>query len=185
MFSDLNSYTQYYGMNNGPFVNQGFNPGNLNNGFDFRTTGMTGFNSDELISFSQAVDMIRRAVGDERADEVFYDALIKMAPNDRDKEIITGIRDDERKHNRILRELYFNFTGQMIPVDSSNDSCESDFTYKDGLEKALFGELEAVVKYRRIMGVMPSGNSYILLMSIMTDELRHSAMYNYLIHMAK
>ena len=185
MFSDLNSYTQYYGMNNGPFVNQGFNPNNLNNGFDFRTAGMTGFNSDELISFSQAVDMIRRSVGDERADEVFYDALIKMAPNDRDKEIITGIRDDERKHNRILRELYFNFTGQMIPVDTSNEACENNFTYKEGLEKALFGELEAVVKYIRIMGVMPSGNSYILVMSIMTDELRHSAMYNYLIHMAK
>ena len=50
---------------------------------------------------------------------------------------------------------------------------------------SLLGELEAVVKYRRIMGVMPSGNSYILVMSIMTDELRHSAMYNYLIHMAK
>ena len=33
MFSDLNSYTQYYGMNNGPFVNQGFNPNNLNNDF--------------------------------------------------------------------------------------------------------------------------------------------------------
>ena len=173
MFSDLNSYTQYYGMNNGPFVNQGFNPNNLNNGFDFRAAGMTGFNSDELISFSQAVDMIRRSVGDERAD------------NDRDKEIITGIRDDERKHNRILRELYFNFTGQMIPVDTSNEACENNFTYKEGLEKALFGELEAVVKYRRIMGVMPSGNSYILVMSIMTDELRHSAMYNYLIHMAK
>ena len=185
MFSDLNSYTQYYGMNNGPFVNQGFNPNNLNNGFDFRAAGMTGFNSDELISFSQAVDMIRRSVGDERADVVFYDAFIKMARNDMDKDFITGIRDDERKHNRILRELYFNFTGQMIPVDTSNEACENNFTYNEGLEKALFGELEAVVKYRRIMGVMPSGNSYILVMSIMTDELRHSAMYNYLIHMAK
>ena len=50
MFSDLNSYTQYYGMNNGPFVNQGFNPNNLNNGFDFRTAGMTVGNNDEIIS---------------------------------------------------------------------------------------------------------------------------------------
>ena len=56
---------------------------------------------------------------------------------------------------------------------------------KEQLEKALFGELNAVVKYRRIMGTMPSGNSYTLLMSIMTDELRHANKYNFLIHNAK
>lgn len=185
MFSDLNSYTQYYGMTNGPFVNQGFNSNNLNNGFDFRTTGMTGFSSDELVSFNQVVDMIRKAVGEERADEMFYDSLIGKASSEKEKEIITGIRDDERKHNRILRELYFNFTGQMIPTDISNDIEKDDFTYKEGLEKALFGELEAVSKYRKIMSVMPSGNSYILLMAIMTDELKHCSEYNYLIHMMK
>ena len=52
--------------------------------------------------------------------------------------------------------------------------------YKANLEKALFGELDAVSKYRKIMGTMPSGNSYTLLMSIMTDELRHANKYNFL-----
>ena len=32
---------------------------------------------------------------------------------------------------------------------------------------------------------MPSGNSYTLLMSIMTDELRHASKYNFLIQNAK
>ena len=58
-------------------------------------------------------------------------------------------------------------------------------TYQENLEKALFGELDAVVKYRRILGTMPSGNSYTLLMSIMTDELRHASKYNFLIHNAE
>ena len=57
--------------------------------------------------------------------------------------------------------------------------------YKSNLEKALFGELDAVVKYRKIMATMPSGSSYTLLMSIMTDELRHATKYNFLIHNAK
>ena len=52
------------------------------------------------------------------------------------------------------------------------------------LEKALFGELDAVEKYRRILGTMPSGDSYTLIMSILTDELRHASKYNYLIHKA-
>ena len=57
--------------------------------------------------------------------------------------------------------------------------------YKSNLEKALFDELDAVAKYRKILGTMPSGNSYTLLMSIMTDELRHASKYNFLIQNAK
>ena len=137
---------------------------------------------------------------------MFYDSLIKKARTEQEKKIITEIRDDERKHNRILREVYFNLTGQMVSgmgmsdmpsmqmmsnasnmsssLEKSHETHE-ELEYKTGLEKALFGELEAVIRYRRIMSVMPSGNNYILLMSIMTDEIRHSAMYNFLIHIAK
>ena len=53
--------------------------------------------------------------------------------------------------------------------------------YNSGLEKALFGELDAVVKYRKILGAMPNRYSYTLLMSIMTDELKHADKYNFLI----
>ena len=190
MFQDFNSYNQFYGVN-GAFSNQGFNANNLSNGFDFRAMN-GGMNNEEVIGFSQAVNLIRQSVADEREDEMFYDELIKKAQTEQEKKIISGIRDDERKHNRILRELYFGFTGQMVQmpgVQGSNDGSQmvlaDGLSYKAGLEKALFGELEAVVKYRRIMGVMPSGSSYTLLMSIMTDEVRHSAMFNYLIHIAK
>lgn len=62
---------------------------------------------------------------------------------------------------------------------------KNNMDYKTNLENALFGELNAVVKYRRILGTMPSGNSYTLLMSIMTDELRHASKYNFLIQNAK
>ena len=58
---------------------------------------------------------------------------------------------------------------------------KNNMNYKANLEKALFGELNAVTKYRKILGVMPSGNSYTLLMAIMTDELRHAIQYNFLI----
>ena len=85
----------------------------------------------------------------------------------------------------ILRRLYYEFTGQMLPADTVTNVPNSNMDYKSNLEKALFGELDAVAKYRKIMGTMPSGNSYTLLMSIMTDELRHASKYNFLIHNAK
>lgn len=191
MFPDYNSYNQYYGINDqfGGMFGGGA-------AFDYRNMMPQNNCNEEIINLSQAIDSIRKSISDEREDELFYDSLIEAAPTEKDKNIITSIRDDERKHNKILRELYFNFTGQMFPGDpminpnnsntnnnNNNNECNSN-NYKEMLEKALFGELDAIVKYRRILGTMPSGDSYTLIMSIMTDELRHSAKYNYLIHMA-
>jgi rubrerythrin len=159
-------YNPYCGCNNLPVTNP-------------------NISSDEIIPLSQAIELIRTSVGDEKEDEVFYDTLINQAPTAKEKEIIASIRDDERKHNQILRKLYYNFTGQVIPVDTEDMATSNNLSYKEQLEKALFGELNAVVKYRRIMGTMPNGESYTLLMSIMTDELRHASKYNFLIHNAK
>lgn len=112
---------------------------------------------------------------------MFYSRILEQAPTEKQKEIIISIRDDERKHNNILRELYYNFTGQVIPKDMSMANIDTNMGYQENLEKALFGELQAVTKYRKILGVMPSGSSYTLMMSIMTDELRHASKYNFLI----
>lgn len=169
MYPYYNMYNQYYRFND----------------YNYRNSEISNMYNDEIITLNQAIELIRESVGDEREDELFYDNLIKQAPTEKEKEIIRSIRDDERNHNQILRELYYNFTGQVIPVDTSTVNVDDKLNYKEQLEKALFGELNAVVRYRRIMGTMPNGNSYTLLMSIMTDELRHANKYNFLIHNAK
>lgn len=169
MYPDYyNMYNQYYGFK-GP---------------DYRSSEPQN-GSGEIITLYQAIGLIKQSVGDEKEDEMFYDTLIKQAPTEKEKDIIRSIRDDERKHNQILRRLYYEFTGQMLPADTVTNVPNSNMDYKSNLEKALFGELDAVAKYRKIMGTMPSGNSYTLLMSIMTDELRHASKYNFLIHNAK
>lgn len=169
MYSNYDMYDPYYGFNH----------------YGYRSSESTNMYSDEIITLNQAIELIRQSVGDEKEDELFYDSLIKQAPTEKEKEIIRSIRDDERKHNQILRQLYYEFTGQVIPVDTSVVNSNNEQNYKEQLEKALFGELNAVVRYRRIMGTMPSGNSYTLLMSIMTDELRHANKYNFLIQNAR
>ena len=169
MYQDYyNMYNQYYGFNEPSF-----------------RSSQPQENSGEIITLNQAIGLIKQSVGNEKEDELFYDLIIKQAPSEKEKNIIRSIRDDERKHNQILRRLYYEFTGQIIPLDTLTNDSNSNSDYKTNLEKALFGELEAVVKYRRIMATMPSGSSYTLLMSIMTDELRHANKYNFLIHNAK
>lgn len=171
MYQDYNM-NPYFGINN------------YRNDFDYRNMNQSNMYNDELITLNQAIDLIRQSVAGEREDELFYDTLIKQAPTEKEKEIIRSIRDDERKHNQILRKLYYDFTGQIIQQDMAIQNIDTNLSYQENLEKALFGELDAVVRYRKILGTMPSGDSYTLLMSIMTDELRHASKYNFLIHNA-
>ena len=175
MYPDYNMNNLYYG----------FNDFNYREDYEYRNANQPNMYNDEIITLNQAIELIRQSVRNEREDELFYDRLLEQASTDKEKEIITSIRNDERKHNKILRDLYYNFTGQVIQADMSMPNINNTSTYKENLEKALFGELDAVVKYRKILGTMPSGNSYTLLMSIMTDELRHASKYNFLIHNAK
>ena len=172
MYPDYNMYN-FYGIND------------FNYRRDYRNDNQPNIYNDEIITLSQAIELIRQSVRNEREDELFYDKLLEQAPTEKEKDIIRSIRDDERKHNQILRGLYYEFTGQMLPADTLTVEANNNMDYTANLEKALFGELEAVSKYRKIMGTMPSGNSYTLLMSIMTDELRHASKYNFLIHNAK
>ena len=53
--------------------------------------------------------------------------------------------------------------------------------YRRNLKKALMGELDAVKRYRKIMAAMPDENKYAVVMEILTDEIRHANLYNYLI----
>lgn len=141
---------------------------------------------EEIISLSEALELIKKSIADEKNDEIFYSALIEKAPDDNAKKIITDIRDDEKNHNEILRFIYSNITGEVFSDMNANatNTVNEETTYAQDIESALFGELDAVKKYRKIMGAMPSSKMQTLVMSILTDELRHANKYNYLIHKA-
>lgn len=138
--------------------------------------------SGEIISFEQALELIKNSIQDEKEDELFYDSFIKQAPTQMDQEIIRHIRDEERSHNQILRQLYFEFTGQLLPQEQITKDNQVSTNYQSNLEKAFFGEIGAVQKYRKIMSAMPTSVSYGLLMSIMTDELTHVDQFNFLLN---
>lgn len=125
-----------------------------------------------------ALNRISKAVQGEREDELFYDYLIKEAPTTEEKTIITSIRDDERRHNRMFRRIYKDFTDEELPVNE-DEAFEEPESYLDGIKKALFGELAAVERYKIIRRMLP-GPYKELLFDIITDEMRHATMYNYL-----
>ena len=137
--------------------------------------------ADIQVTLSEALNLIKNAVEGETEDRLFYEYLINNAPSRKDKEIIKGIRDDEIKHAKLFRQLYYEHTGKIIGPDK-NVSFEKPASYCDGLIKALMGEQNAVRKYRKILFAMKERSHINTLTEIITDEIRHGSLYNLLIH---
>lgn len=133
-------------------------------------------------NLNSAVEMIRNSVADEAEDALMYEHLINIAPNNEAKEIIANIRDNEKLHNTLLRELFTKLTGAIFPQTSKSENYEKT-NYIDGIKKALMGELKAVEKYREILTYMPNKELYNKVFYIMSDEMKHAIKYNYLISM--
>ncbi len=130
-------------------------------------------------NLQHALQLIVDATGGETADRQFYTWLISQAPYESDREIIAGIRDDEIGHFSLFRRLYHDLTGTDVPSVP-----EEQFTppanYCQGLARALIGEQNAVRKYRQILYAMQNRTQFNIMTEIISDELRHGILYNYL-----
>lgn len=131
-----------------------------------------------VYAYPEALQIIVQSVSAEKEDELFYGYMLSVAPPDQ-KEIITSIRDDEIKHFKMLRQLYWELTGQDIPP-ADGVTFEQPANYCAGITKALFGELGAVERYRKVLfglEFLPYRN---MITEIYTDELKHASKWNYL-----
>ena len=99
--------------------------------------------------------------------------------------IIEQIRDDEKKHRILLREVYYDLTGIEIPSNNMQSDKQFNMTYIDGLKQAFSNELKAMEKYRTILKSMESRKNYDKIFEIMTDEMKHAIKYSYLLQIAK
>lgn len=139
--------------------------------------------SDNIFTYPQnlpnALTLIQQAVAGENEDRMFYSWLIEKAPSNEDKKIITGIRDNEIGHFGLFRQLYYELTGKMVPQTQA-EAFTPPSTYCAGLSRALLGEQNAVQKYRKIFYAMQTRIHINMLTEIITDEIRHGILYNYL-----
>lgn len=126
------------------------------------------------------ISVIEASIAEERNDELFYDYLISVAPTEQEKRVIESIRNDERKHRRMLRQLYAQLTGrQPVPGLGEQEEFKQPASYLEGIEQALMGELKAFEKYRGVYLALPDIYKPPLF-EIMTDEMKHANYYNWL-----
>lgn len=175
---NANYYMKHNNYNNMECIN----PQYENNTYmPYRDSTMAAVKSQPNENLKEALALIKKSVESEKEDEMFYETLLSQTNNKQDREIIQSIIADERKHNRMFREIYRELTGIILPKSEMKVAEVTSTSYLNNLEKALFGELAAVEKYRKIMAAMPDKQKYNMLMEIMTDELKHASKYNFLI----
>lgn len=138
------------------------------------------------IQLQNSINMIGDSIESEKKDAQFYQWLIDNIPAQdlssnqvkQIKSIIESIRNDELNHNKMFQNMYHQLTGNIVtPIDEEFIPPES---FEAGITDALMGELEAVKKYRLIMSGLPSLYYRDIVFNILTDELRHADLYNYI-----
>lgn len=123
---------------------------------------------------------LKQAVQGEMNDGLFYNYLISKAPTDEEKVILSAIKEEELRHSKQFEGIYRDFTGMGIKTDGY-EKFEIPTSYFSGIKNALFNELRDVVKYRAIRRRLPEGVYKDLVFDIITDELMHASMLNYLL----
>lgn len=126
-----------------------------------------------------ALSLIGQAVAGEAEDRQFYTWLIEHAPSSEDKQIISGIRDNEIGHYALFKQIYYELTGVEV-TQTQGEQFTPPAGYCAGLSKALLGEQNAVQKYRKILYAMETRIHINMLTEIITDEIRHGILYSYL-----
>lgn len=121
---------------------------------------------------------LTEAMKGESEARLYYERLIRMAPNKEEAEIISNILEDELKHFKNFKELYKKLTG-CEPV-LLQLKCPTFTNYIEGIEKAILDELEAYDFYRDIY--LSTRDPYVrdIFFEALTDENEHAAHLNYL-----
>lgn len=129
-----------------------------------------------------SLPLVGEAIQGELGDERFYDYLISVAPDEEERNIIAGIRNDERKHYLSFKEIY-DFYGGINISEPTKVNFKKPSSYGEGLKMALLGELAAVEKYRDLRAGLPNEFFRDMVFEIITDELKHAHKYTYLLYL--
>lgn len=132
-------------------------------------------------ALQESLKSIQEAVAGETNTEKFYQKLLELSPTEEDYSLITSIREDERGHLQILREIYLAFTGSQVPALAPTSVHKEPASYKDGLKTAIFNKWKTNRIAGNILAAMPTGYYQNLLAKIAVENVTIVSKLNYLL----
>lgn len=130
----------------------------------------------------ETLNGIKESIQYEKSAQAFYTHLIDRAPDEQQRTILKGILKDEYKQCRMLRNIYKELTGLDVTVQEDGTTMFPE-TYMEGLNSVILYELSAMERYRSIYMTMPNETMKNQLFEILTDEMKHAILINYLINL--
>lgn len=93
-------------------------------------------------NLNTAISIIKDSIQDELEDANMYEKLIEIAPTEEAKEIIKSIREDEKIHNKLLKEIFTELTGVVLPQSTQIPDYKKT-NYIDGIKAAFFRRIKS------------------------------------------
>lgn len=131
----------------------------------------------------KVLDLIVEAMKDERADRAKYGMMIEMTRDEKVKAQIRFAYEDEGKHYKLFKKIYYELTGRTVDVPEPTPMRYESLL--PAIESSIDGELEAVELYRQIYSMLPTREMRDTLYEIITDEQEHATRFVYLYAMEK
>lgn len=131
-------------------------------------------------NLENALELIRLAVQEEDRDSLYNNFLIDNAVSSVSREILEEIRDDEIRHYQLLKQIYFDLTGEEVPEPELIAEYEQPSCFCEGLKTAILGDSKNIELYRQILYAMESRVHINMVTDMLTDEIKHVGLYNYI-----
>lgn len=127
----------------------------------------------------QAIDLMEVTVENGAAGIKLLNFLIDNAPTEQEKRLLIGMRNDELKHEKMLREIYRDITGEDMQIF---DPVEINLpeSYVDGIVEAILDHFETILLINTIQYGLQSERYRNILFEIRIDELRHADELNFI-----
>lgn len=110
-----------------------------------------------------------------------YQALIKLAPNMEQEEIIQGIIDHTNNNIRYLEQMYLGLTGDTINKLAMPAENFLNLSYTELLKNTLFSKTDILERYETIYRLVPIQPYKDILFEIIICQLKDATSSNYLI----
>ncbi len=132
-----------------------------------------------MYSNKYVLELIKDAIDDELKVGDFYSALSASVRDIDDSKMLGEICLDERKHMKMLEDVYNKLAEEDYMPKTSDEPALAD-DYIKNIESAISGEIKSAEGYRPLLFALENQQLKNYITEIMTDEQNHAAKLNYI-----
>jgi rubrerythrin len=119
------------------------------------------------------LELIKEGMQDEVDDAEYYRKMQSLFQNEEDRETIRRIGLDEKKHKKMLDQMYTELSGKVPPTIVASNAVITRNILAE-LNKRIAGELEGVEYYRNLYTLLDEPELRDMALEMMMDENIHA-----------